>query len=125
MEIDYALVDEDGKALTQRRRRWPRLVKWTLLVLLGIVLIFHRPIIFGLGRSVANHYAAKANLRIDCSLGGTIFTGLVVRNLRVVPIGPTIVESIDSKVCLRRVVICHGTPNAKNNRPVKYQDDCE
>jgi hypothetical protein len=66
-----------------------------LLVLLVIILIFHRPIIFGIGRSVANHYAAKANLKIDCSLGGTIFNGLIVRNLHVVPIGPAIVESID------------------------------
>ena len=90
-----ALVDEDGKALDQRRRRWPRLVRRGLLVLLALVLIFHRQIIFGVGRSVANRYAARANLKIDCSLEGTIFTGLVVRNLRVVPIGPTIVESID------------------------------
>ena len=44
---------------------------------------------------MANRYAAKANMKIDCSLGGTIFTGLVVRNLHVVPIGPTVVESID------------------------------
>jgi hypothetical protein len=63
--------------------------------LLAIALIFHRPIIFGVGRSVANRYAAKANLKIECSLGGTILTGLVVRNLHVVPIGPTVVESID------------------------------
>ena len=34
-------------------------------------------------------------MKIDCSLGGTIFTGLVVRNLHVMPIGPTVVESID------------------------------
>jgi autotransporter translocation and assembly factor TamB len=63
--------------------------------LLAVILIFHRPIIFGVGRSVANRYAARANLKIDCALGGTIFTGLVVRNLHVVPIGPAIVESID------------------------------
>jgi len=63
--------------------------------LLAVALIFHRPIIFAIGRSVANRYAARANLKIDCSLEGTIFTGLVVRNLRVVPIGPSIVESID------------------------------
>jgi autotransporter translocation and assembly factor TamB len=88
-------VDENGKALPQRPRRWPRLVRRTLLVLFAIALIFHRPIIFGVGRSLANRYAARENLKIDCSLGGTIFTGLVVRNLRVVPIGPTIVESID------------------------------
>jgi hypothetical protein len=66
-----------------------------LLVLVALVLIFHRPIIFGVGRSLANRYAASENMKIDFSLGGTIFTGLVVRNLRVVPIGPSVVESID------------------------------
>ena len=88
-------MDEDGKARTRRRRRWPRRVGRTLLVLLAVVLIFHRPIIFGVGRSVANRYAARENMKIDCSLGGTIFTSLVVRNLHVVPIGPAVVESID------------------------------
>jgi len=66
-----------------------------LLVLLLVALAFHRPIIFAIGRSVANRYAARANLKVDCSLEGTIFTGLIVRNLRVVPIGPSVVESID------------------------------
>lgn len=88
-------MDEHVKTLAKPRRRWPRLVRWALLILLALVLILHRPIIFGVGRSVANHYAAKENLRIDCGFEGTIFTNLVVRNLRVVPIGPTIVESID------------------------------
>ena len=88
-------MDENGKAVTQRSRRWPRVVRWTLLGFLVIALLFHRPIIFKVGRTVANHYAAKENLKIDCSLEGTIFTGLAVKNLRVVPIGPTIVESID------------------------------
>lgn len=88
-------MDENGKAVTQRPRRWPRVVRRTLFIALAVLLLFHRPIIFRLGRSVANHYAAKENLRIDCSLEGTIFTSLVVRNLHVIPIGPTIVESID------------------------------
>ena len=79
----------------QQRRRWPRRLRWALLVLLAIVLIFHRPIIFHLAGAVANNYAAKANLKIDFTFEGTIFTGLAVRNLHVTPIGPTIVESID------------------------------
>jgi autotransporter translocation and assembly factor TamB len=66
-----------------------------LLVLLALVLIFHRPILFRIGRSIADRYAAKANLKIDCTLEGNIFTSLVVRNLHVSPTGPTIVESID------------------------------
>lgn len=66
-----------------------------MLVFLALVLIFHRPILFRIGYAVANHYAAKENLKIDGTLHGTIFTNLVIRNLRVVPTGPTIVESID------------------------------
>jgi len=88
-------VDEKGNARVQSPRQRPRLLGRGLLVLVALLLIFHRPIIFGLGRSVANRYAARENLKIDCSLGGTIFTGLVIRNLHVVPIGPAIVESID------------------------------
>lgn len=87
-------MDENWKSVKNRRRPWRWIVRG-LLVLLALVLIFHRPIIFGIGRSIANRYAAQANLRIDCVLEGTIFTSLVVRNLHVVPIGPTIVESID------------------------------
>ena len=88
-------MDENDKALPQRRRRWPRLVRRSLLVLLAIVLIFHRPIIFHVGGAIANNYAAKANLKIDCAFEGSIFTGLIIKNLHVVPVGPTIVESID------------------------------
>jgi autotransporter translocation and assembly factor TamB len=63
--------------------------------LVALVLIFHRPIVFRIGRVVADRYAARANLKIDCVLEGSIFTSLVIKNLHVVPIGPTIVESID------------------------------
>ena len=88
-------MDEEARTGTRRSRRWVRRAGNALLGLLVLVLIFHRPILFYSARKVANHYAARASLRIDGSLGGTIFTGLVIRNLTVVPIGPTIVESID------------------------------
>jgi len=66
-----------------------------LLALLALVLIFHRPILFRIGRGYADRYAAKENLKIDCTLEGSIFTSVAIRNLHVTPIGPTIVESID------------------------------
>jgi hypothetical protein len=34
-------------------------------------------------------------------------------------------RAIDLQVCPGRVTIRHGTPDAKNDRPVKYQDDCK
>jgi len=88
-------VDENSKLLNKAPRRWRRRIGRVLLVLLALVLIFHRPILFRVGRSIADRYAAKANLKIDCRLEGTIFTNLVIRNLHVVPTGPTIVETID------------------------------
>src|SRR4051794_31054753 len=64
--------------------------------LFGLVLILHRPLLLMVGRRVAIHFAAKENLKLDCRLEGSVFTRLVIRNLRVVPTGPTIVESIDA-----------------------------
>jgi autotransporter translocation and assembly factor TamB len=88
-------VDQESKSLNKPPRLWRRRIGRTLLVLLALLLIFHRPILFRVGRVVADHYAAKVNLKIDCRLEGSIFTSLVVRNLHVFPTGPTIVESID------------------------------
>ncbi|MDP9004720.1 MAG: hypothetical protein M3N12_08010, partial [Verrucomicrobiota bacterium] len=88
-------MDENGMEPPATRRTWLRRVGWGLLVFLALLLIFHRPIIFHIGGAIANNYAAKANLKIDCAFEGSIFTGLVVKNLHVVPTGPTIVESID------------------------------
>jgi autotransporter translocation and assembly factor TamB len=88
-------VDEDRKSLNKPPRHWRRRIKRALLVLLALVLIFHRPILFRVGRAVADRYAARVNLKIDCTLEGTIFTNLVIRNLHVVPTGPAIVETID------------------------------
>jgi len=88
-------VAEDFKTLNRTPRPWRWWIVRGLLVFLALVLIFHRPILFRIGFAVANHYAAKENLKIDGTLHGTIFTNLIIRNLRVVPTGPTIVESID------------------------------
>ncbi|MBA2586599.1 MAG: hypothetical protein H0U99_08960, partial [Chthoniobacterales bacterium] len=52
--------------------------------------------LLSLGRSVAIHYAAKADLKVDFRLEGSVFGGIVIRNLRVVPTAPTTVESIDA-----------------------------
>ena len=88
-------MDEDGKSVVRPRRKWLRITGETLAVLVVLLLIFHRPILLGVGRAAANHFARQANLKLDCRLEGTVFTGLVIRNLHVVPTGPTIVESID------------------------------
>jgi hypothetical protein len=88
-------VDELGNGSQKRRRTWRWWTARALAALLALVLIFHRPIIFRVARGVIDRNAAKANLRIDCTLEGSIFTSLAIRSLHVSPIGPTIVESID------------------------------
>ncbi|HZR78647.1 MAG TPA: translocation/assembly module TamB domain-containing protein, partial [Chthoniobacterales bacterium] len=67
----------------------------TLGVLLGLFLIFHRPLLLGIGHKIALHYAARENLKVEFRLEGSIFTNLVVRNLHAVSTGPSDVESID------------------------------
>lgn len=89
-------MDENLNALNKPPRTWRWWTTRALLLLLALGLIFHRPILFRIGRALADHYAAKANLKIDCTLEGTIFTRIALRNLHVTPIGPTIVESIDA-----------------------------
>jgi hypothetical protein len=88
-------VDELVTRHSQPRRTWRWWTLRALAVLLGLLLIFHRPIIFRVARSLIDRNAAKANLRVDCVLEGSIFTSVAVRNLHVSPTGPTIVESID------------------------------
>ncbi|MEP6686137.1 MAG: translocation/assembly module TamB domain-containing protein [Verrucomicrobiota bacterium] len=66
------------------------------LLFFALLAIFHRPVLLSVGRRVALHFAAKENLRADFRLEGTGFTGFVVRNLHVIPTGPSLVESIDA-----------------------------
>jgi autotransporter translocation and assembly factor TamB len=89
-------VDELTIGRDKRPRTWWWWTARALLVLLALLLIFHRPIVFRIAYATTNRYAAKANLKIDCALEGSIFTGVVIRNLHITPTGPTIVESIDA-----------------------------
>ncbi len=65
---------------------------------LAILVVFHQPILSFVVRQVVRHYAAKENLQVDFWMEGTVITNLSVRNLHVVPAGPTDVESIDADV---------------------------
>ena len=64
-------------------------------ICLGILLIFHRPILLATARHFAIRYAAKENLKMDFRLEGDPFNYLTVRNLHASPTGPSGIESID------------------------------
>ena len=89
-------MGEDGEAEIPPYRGWKRRA-WIALAIFGaLVLIFHRPLLQGLVRQIALHYAAKENLKMDFRLEGNVLTGLTVRNFHAVAIGPSDVESIDA-----------------------------
>ncbi len=101
---------------------WRRRALIALGILSGLFLIFHRPLLLGLGHRIALHYAAKENLKLEFRLEGSVFTNVIIRNLRAVPTGPSDVESID--VDLVRVdfglftLLRHGISTAIKNADV-------
>jgi len=91
-------VGDDGQRELQARGRWRDRVLVVLAVAIGLVLVFHRPILLGLGRRVVLHLAANEHLRADFRLEGSVLTGLVARNFHAVSTGPGTIESIDADV---------------------------
>lgn len=61
-------------------------------VLLLLLALFHRPIIFGVAKYAARRVGAKEGLNIEFTPGGTIFTGLTLRDVRVSPTRPGPIE---------------------------------
>jgi autotransporter translocation and assembly factor TamB len=74
---------------------WRRRVLIAVGILGGLFLIFHRPLLLGLGHRIALHYAAKENLKLEFQLEGSVFTNIIIKNLHAVPTGPSDVELID------------------------------
>jgi autotransporter translocation and assembly factor TamB len=76
------------------RRRWAWwkriLVSLSVLVLLGLAL--YQPILVTAVPLVARKFGAKAHLDVSFQMGGTIFGGLRIENLRVTPTAPGPIE---------------------------------
>src|SRR5882724_5071856 len=66
-----------------------------LAVCVGLLIIFHRPILLAIGRKVVLRYAAKENLKADFRVEGNPFGSVTIRNLHAVAVGPSRIESID------------------------------
>ncbi len=89
--------ETDQAGAPRPRRRWfgRRRGKIVLALCLVLLVLFHRPILLGLGRLIVRHYAAQEHLNLEFRLEGNVFTSVTARNLHAVPIGPTDIESID------------------------------
>ena len=105
-----------------QHRNWRRRPLIALGILGGLFLIFHRPLLLGLGHRIALHYAAKENLKLEFRLEGSVFTNVIIKNLHAVSTGPGDVESID--VDLARIdyglftLLRHGISTAIKNADV-------
>jgi autotransporter translocation and assembly factor TamB len=114
-------VGGNGQTSLQHRN-WRRRPLIALGILGGLFLIFHRPLLLGLGHRIALHYAAKENLKLEFRLEGSVFTNVIIRNLHAVSTGPGDVESID--VDLARIdyglftLLRHGISTAIKNADV-------
>lgn len=89
-------IDQPGAPRPRRRWFGRRRAKLAFAFCLVLLVLFHRPILLGLGRLIVRHYAAKEHLKVDFRLEGNVFTSVTARNLHAVPIGPTDIESIDA-----------------------------
>src|SRR5215467_6032624 len=66
-----------------------------LAIGVGLLIIFHRPVLLAIFREVALRYARRENLKMDFRLEGNPFTYLTIRNLHAIPTGPSPIESIE------------------------------
>jgi len=88
-------VAADGESKAQRHGQLWRRVWISLAICVGLLIIFHRPILLAITRQIALRYAAKENLKIDFILEGNPFVRLTARNFHALPTGPSAIESID------------------------------
>jgi autotransporter translocation and assembly factor TamB len=88
-------VADDDQSKGRRHRHVWRRVMIGLVVCMGLLIIFHRPILLATVRHFASRYATKENLKMDFRLEGNPFSYLTVRNLHAVPTGPSAIESVD------------------------------
>ena len=66
-----------------------------LVVCVGLLIVFHRPILLAIGRKIVLNYAAKQNLKGDFRVEGNPFGSVTIRNLHAFAVGPSEYETID------------------------------
>ena len=66
-----------------------------LIICVALLVIFHRPILLGIGRKLVLRYAARQNLKADFRVEGNPFSHVTIRNLHAFAVGPSEYESID------------------------------
>jgi len=90
-----------------------------LAVCVGLLSIFHRPILLAIGRKIVLNYAAQHNLKADFRVEGNPFGSVTIRNLHAFAVGPSEYESIDIDYLYLDYSLLgfarHGLPRLFNN----------
>lgn len=91
------MADVEQTVQTPKKRRWWRWFKriaLSLLTLVVLLIAFHRPLIHHGGRWIAIQAAARANLKLDLQISGTVYDRLVVSNVSAIATGPSAVRTL-------------------------------
>ena len=87
--------------------------------LLVVFALFHGAILRPIVRSLAIHFAAKENLKLDFQIEGSVLGGLVLKNVHATATGPSAVESINADLVRADYslwgLIFHGMPEFLQN----------
>lgn len=93
-DADKNSAEKPGKP----RSRWRTFAKrlgWTVLILLGILIVFHRPIVFEGTRYFVVRAAKQQHLDLTYEMKGSIFSTLSVANLKAVPTEPGPIQRLE------------------------------
>ena len=88
------MAEGDQSKQGRHRHSWRR-VLIGFAVCVGLLVIFHRPILLAIARRIGLRYASKENLKIDFRLEGNPFIYLTFRNVHGVATGRSAIESIN------------------------------
>jgi len=108
-------VAEDGERVVRphRSRSWIRSLLIGLAAIFLLLVVFHGPILRHVVHSLAVHFAAKQNLKLEFRIEGGVLGGIELHNLHATPTGPSAVQSLDADLIRADYsltdLVLHGT----------------
>ena len=81
---------------TAPHRRWIRRLVIGLATIFLLLVLFHGPILRSVVHSLAIHFAAKENLKLDFRIEGDVLGGIALRDVHATATGPSAVQSLDA-----------------------------